>query len=193
MRNRNLWLVSLLFCCYNFVFVSFLTWGPTFLQSVRHASIIRASHIIGVASIVNMLASPLAGFLLDKTGARKVMSALPLLVMAFLFPVSTMVSDNVFLALAAAVGFFGGSIPAGVFSSAADIVGDERLAGIAMAVIQIGQNAGMMLGPLIFGFVIESWGWQVAFRALAPVGIFGTVCGLLANFSRQPPLVSCES
>ena len=30
LRNRNLWLISLLFCCFNFVVVAFLTWGPPF-------------------------------------------------------------------------------------------------------------------------------------------------------------------
>ena len=193
MRNRNLWLISLLFCCFNFVLVSFLSWGPTFLQSVRHASIIRASHIIALTSILTMVTCPMVGFLLDKTGARKVICALPLLVMAFLFPANAMVSENVFLALVVAIGFFGGFIPTGVFSSAADVVGDDRLAGIAMAVIQIGQNTGMLLGPLVFGLLIESSGWQVAFWALAPISVLGTISGLIANFSRQPPLVSCDS
>jgi predicted MFS family arabinose efflux permease len=193
MRNRNLWLISLLFCCFNFVVVSFLTWGPTFLQSVRHASIIGASHIIGLTSIMSMVNAQMAGFLLDKTGARKVICALPLLVMAFLFPANTIVSGNVFLALVVAIGFFGGFIPTSVFSSAADVVGDERLAGMGMAVIQIGQNTGMLLGPLVFGLLIESSGWQVAFWVLAPISILGALSGLIANFSRQPPLVSCDS
>ena len=192
MRNPNLWLISLLFCCFNFVIVSFLTWGPTFLQSVRHVSIIRASHIVSLTSILSMAAAQIAGWTLDRTGARKVMSALPLLVIASLFPASGAVGESLFLFLAAAIGFLAGFVPTSVFSSAADVVGDERLSGIAMAVIQIGQNTGMLLGPLVFGLLIESWGWQVAFWALAPVGVLGSITGLLANFSRQPPLVSCD-
>jgi len=140
-----------------------------------------------------MVTCPMVGFLLDKTGARKVICALPLLVMAFLFPANATVSENVFLALVVAIGFFGGFIPTAVFSSAADVVGDERLAGIAMAVIQIGQNTGMLLGPLVFGLLIESSRWQAAFWALAPISVLGTISGLIANFSRQPPLVSCDS
>jgi MFS family permease len=142
---------------------------------------------------MTMVTSPIMGFLLDKTGARKVICALPLLVMALLFPASGVVSENAFLALVVAIGFFGGFIPASVFSSATDVVGDERLAGIAMAVIQIGQNTGMLLGPLVFGLLIESSGWQVAFWVLAPISILGTLSGLIANFSRQPPVFSCDS
>ena len=193
LRNRNLWLISLLFCCFNFTVVAFLTWGPTFLHSVRHASIIRASHIMSLTSILNMVAAPLAGWMLDKTGSRKVLCALPLLAMAFLFPANATASENLFLALTVAIGFLGGFVPTGVFSSAVEIVGDERLTGMAMAVIQIGQNSGMLLGPLVFGWLVESSGWQAAFWALAPVGVLGAVSGLVANFSRQRPVVSCQS
>jgi MFS family permease len=62
-----------------------------------------------------------------------------------------------------------------------------------MAVIQIGQNMGMFLGPLVFGLLIEYWGWQAAFWALAPICVIGTISGLIANFSRQPPIVSCDA
>jgi MFS family permease len=52
----------------------------------------------------------------------------------------------------------------------------------AMAVIQIGQNAGMLLGPLVFGWVIESGGgWQMAFWVLAPVSVLGAVAGWMAR------------
>lgn len=193
MRNRNLWLISLLFCCFNFVVVSFVTWGPTFLQSVRHASMTRASHIMSLSSIISMVAAQIAGWVLDKTGARKPACAVPLLVMAVIFPVIAAVSENVFLSLVAVTGFLGGFIPTTIFSSAADVVGDERLAGMAMAVVQIGQNAGVLLGPLVVGLLIEYWGWQIAFSALAPVAVLGAISGLAANLSRQPPLVYCES
>jgi len=193
LRMRNLWLISLLFCCFNFVFVAFVTWGPTFLHNIRHASIIRASHIMSLTSILNMVAAPLAGRMLDKTGSKKILCALPLLAMAFLFPVNATASENLFLALTVAIGFLGGFVPAGVFSSAVEIAGDERLAGMAMAVIQVGQNSGMLLGPLVFGWLVESLGWQVAFWALVPVGVLGAVSGLAADFSRQHPVVSCRS
>ena len=47
-----------------------------------------------------------------------------------------------------------------------------------MAVIPIGRNAGMLLGPLVFGWGVESGGgWQAAFSVLAPVSILGAVAG----------------
>jgi hypothetical protein len=43
-----------------------------------------------------------------------------------------------FLVLTAVTGFVSGLAPAGVFSARVEVVGDGRLGGMAMAVIQIG-------------------------------------------------------
>jgi hypothetical protein len=45
-----------------------------------------------------------------------------------------------------------------------EIVGDQRGSKIAMAVIQIGQDASLLLGRLVFWGVVESGGgWQAVF------------------------------
>jgi MFS family permease len=98
--------------------------------------------------------------------------------MAPLYPLSFFAGENCFPALVITLGFISGFVPTGVFSGAVEMVRDERLSGMAMAVIQIGQNAGMLLGPLVFGWIIESGGgWQTAFWVLAPVSILGAVAG----------------
>ena len=102
-------------------------------------------------------------------------------VMAFLFPLSFGAGEGLFLLLAMAIGFLAGFVPTGVFSAGVEVVGDEQLAGMAMAVIQIGQNSGMLLGPLILGWVVESFGWQTAFWSLAPVSVLGSICAWTAR------------
>jgi len=181
LRNRNLWLISLLFCCFNFVFIAFVTWAPTFLHQVRHASLARASHLVSVTTILTIVACPTAGWISDKIGSRKSICLIPPILMAFLFPLGSLASENLFLLLAAAIGFIGGFVPTGVFSAGVEVVGDERLGGMAMAVIQIGQNSGMLLGPLVFGWAVESWGWQAAFWTLTPVSLLGAIAAWIAR------------
>ena len=80
------------------------------------------------------------------------------------------------------MGLTGGFTPAGVFSATSEVVKDHRLRGMAMGVIQIGQNVGMLLGPVVFGSIIQFWGgWQVAYWGLVPVTAVGIVAGLLAK------------
>ena len=48
--------------------------------------------------------------------------------------------------------------------------------------IQIGQNSGVLLRALVFGWVVESWGgWPTAFWILAPVSVSGAIAGWMAK------------
>jgi MFS family permease len=182
LSNRDLWLSSLLFCCFNFVFIAFITWAPTFLHQTRGMSLARAAFLVSLASILTIVACPTSGWVSDRTGTRKWVAVIPMALMAPLYPLSFFAGENCFPALVIMLGFISGFVPTGVFSGAVETVGDERLSGMAMAVIQIGQNAGMLLGPLVFGWIIESGGgWQTAFWVLAPVSILGAVAGWMVR------------
>jgi MFS family permease len=182
LSHRDLWLASLLFGCFNFVFIAFITWAPTFLQQVRGISMARAAFLVSLASILTIVACPTSGWISDRTGTRKWVAVIPMALMAPLFPLFFSAGETGFLFLVVLVGFIGGFVPTGVFSGAVETVGDERLSGMAMAVIQIGQNAGMLLGPLVLGWIIESGGgWQTAFWVLAPVSILGAVAGWMSR------------
>lgn len=182
LSNRDLWLTSFLFCCFNFVFIAFITWAPTFLHQVRGISMARAAFLVSLTTILTIIACPTSGWVSDRIGTRKWVAVIPMVLMAPLFPLFFSAGETGFLSLAVLVGFIGGFVPTGVFSGAVETVGDERLSGMAMAVIQIGQNAGMLLGPLVIGWVIESGGgWQTAFWVLAPVSILGAMAGWLSR------------
>ena len=181
LRNRDLWLISLLFGCFNFVFVGFITWAPTFLNQGRHVSLAHAALLVSLTPIISMAAGPIAGWISDRIGSRKGICAIPPFLMALLFPLSFSAGEGVFLLLAIAIGFLAGFIPTGVFSAGVEVVGNEHLAGMAMAVIQIGQNSGMILGPLMIGWVGESFGWQAAFWSMAPVSVLGGISAWTAR------------
>jgi predicted MFS family arabinose efflux permease len=182
LSNRDLWLTSLLFCCFNFVFIAFITWAPTFLHQVRGISMARAAFLVSLTTILTIIACPTSGWVSDRIGTRKWVAVIPMVLMAPLFLLFFSAGETGFLALVILLGFIGGFVPTGVFSGAVEMAGDERLSGMAMAVIQIGQNAGMLLGPLVMGWLIESGGgWQTAFWVLAPVSVLGAVAGWMSR------------
>ena len=176
-----IWQISLLFGCFNFVFIGFITWAPTFLIQGRQVSMAHAALLMSLTSIMSMAAGPTAGWISDRIGSRKGICAIPPVLMAFLFPLSFSAGESLFFLLAVAIGFLAGFVPTGVFSAGVEVVGDEQLAGAAMAVIQIGQNSGMLLGPLILGWVAESFGWQAVFWSLVPVSVFGGISAWTAR------------
>lgn len=182
LRNGDLWLLSLLFGCFNFVFIGYLTWAPTFLHEIRHFSLARASFMVSLMTMLTLISCPMAGWISDRIGSRKVICVLPMFLMTVLFPMGFYVKADLLPLLVVALGFVGGFVPPGVFAAAVETVGDERLGGMAMAVIQIGQNAGMLLGPFLLGWMVEAMGgWETAFLSLAPVGIVGTIAGWIAK------------
>jgi hypothetical protein len=51
-----------------------------------------------------------------------------------------------------------------------------------MAVVMMGQNAGVLIGPLIFGALVESpGGWGLAFASLPVICLLGVWAGARAR------------
>ena len=119
-------------------------------------------------------------------GSRKAICVIPMILLMTLWPLVFFVSEGLFLPLVITIGFVSGFIPTGIFSAGSEVVGDERLAGMAMAVIMVGQNAGMLMGPLVFGWIVEvTGGWQIAFWALVPVCAAGAIAGWMAKMRQS--------
>jgi len=182
LRNRDLWLISFLFCCFNLAFIAFVTWTPTFLNAIRGVSLARASLLMSFLTMFTLVSLPISGWVSDRAGSRKLVCVTPMILLMILWPVTFFVGEGGFLPLVIAMGLVGGFVPTGVFSAGVEAVGDERLAGMAMAVIQVGQNAGMLMGPLAFGWIVEAaGGWQIAFWMLVPVCAGGAIAGWMAK------------
>jgi MFS family permease len=182
LRNRDLWLISVLWGCFSFSFTSFLTWAPTFLRDVHGFSFTRASFLMSAMAMLGIVGCPIAGWISDRLGSRKVVCVIPMMAMLILWPLASVAGGTLFSFLAMLIAFLGGFPPTGVFSATSEVVRDEKLRGMAMGVIQIGQNVGLLLGPLVFGSIIQFFGgWQMAFWALVPVTALGIVAGMMAK------------
>src|SRR4030043_366273 len=188
LRNRDLWMISTLFGCFNYVFMAFITWAPTFLHEVRQASLTHASLMVSLMAVLPLVSCPMAGGVSDLIPSPQPIRLLPMILMTLLFPLIFHVPAEILIPLVVVLGFIGGFVPTGIFAAGVEAVGDERLGGMAMAVIQIGQNSGMLLGPLVFGWMVESGGgWPIAFWTLAPVGAIGALVGWVAKMDQVRP------
>ena len=54
------------------------------------------------------------------------------------------------------------------FAVIPEVVGGPKLAGMGMAVMALGQNVGMLIGPWAFGHSIENFGWMTSCYLLLP-------------------------
>jgi MFS family permease len=177
LTNRDIWLLAVQFCCFALVFLAFNTFFPTFLATERGYSLGYAGFISSLATVVILGSAPLAGWLSDRIGSRKLVytSAFALGSVMFLFPFHLWGWQiPLFLLIQ---GIFIGAIPTATFAAVPEIMGKAQLAGIGMAIIMLGQNLGMFVGPALFGGMVEATSWAIAGYLLIPISAVGIITG----------------
>jgi DHA1 family inner membrane transport protein len=117
----------------------------------------------------------------DRIGSLKKPYLVGLAASIILLPLLGVLSVSGPIVLMVVNGFVMGVIPTNIFAGTVEIAGDERQGGAAMPVIMVGQNAGMLLGPIVFGTLARSVGWPVATASLAVMSALGLLTGWLAK------------
>ncbi len=67
-------------------------------------------------------------------------------------------------------------------ASLADIIGNQRSGGKVLALYQMTQDFGAILGPILVGFMVDAWGYRIAFLSCGLVGFAALMAwGLLGK------------
>ncbi len=179
LANRDIWLLGALFGLFNMATISISTYYPTFLTEVRGYTMASASTTASTSMIVLLFSAPLAGILSDKLGSRKMFFTWPFLIIAILFLLPFTIQGSAIPLWLGFLGAFAGIIPAATFSAAPEIMKKPELSGLGMAVVTLGQNLGMFIGPLIFAAFQASSGWAGAGYWMIPFLLLGFLIGWL--------------
>ena len=181
LANRDIWLLALEFGAFNLVFLALATFYPTFLSENRGYTLPQASFIASIATIAVLFSAPLAGWLSDRIGSRRLLMALPFLLFCVILLLPFRVTGWQIYALMIAQGLIVGAVPTATFAAAPEVMKDARLAGLGLAVVMFGQNLGMFVGPVLFGRMVESLGWISAGAFLIPFCLLGFVAAWLVR------------
>jgi len=168
MSNYRLWMISLQFLCFNLIVMAFSTFYPTFLQEIRDYTEARAGVMSSLIMIVSLFAAPLAGYVTDRYGKRRYWMLSAWFIGAILYLLPFNVTGLMIPCLLIAMGILTAPIVPPSFASIPEIVGSPKLAGMGMAVMALGQNVGMLIGPWAFGLSVESLGWWTSCYLLFP-------------------------
>ncbi len=181
MANRSSWLLAASFACFNLTFLGMGTFLPTFLADVRGYPLADAAIIVNIPSIVVLLSAPLAGWVSDRLGTRKWVYSFGYLTLAAIIVLPFYLTGAGLVAYMIVQGLLIGSIPTATFAAAPEVMRDPRMAGIAMAVLMLGQNIGMVIGPILFGSLVSVIGWAATGFCLIPVLLLGFLFGWLVE------------
>lgn len=182
LSNRNVWLLGLLFFCFTMVFPGFLNNMPTYLNLVRGYTLGQAALIVSLSSLATIVGCPLMGLLSDRIGSRKKVYTAALLIVAvlWLFPYHlTGAAIPLFLVV---FGVVAGALPTMIFTSLPEVVPRPELAGIGMGGVVTLQNLGLLIGPVMFGRIVQvSGNWALAGYAMIPITLAAVVVGWLVD------------
>jgi MFS family permease len=182
MANTGLWLIALQFLCYNLVCLALGTYYPTFLNAVRGYTLSGASFVFSLCTIAATFSQPLGGYLSDRLGVRKPLIVISSVIVALICLFPFVVIGWMIPALVIGLGVVSGAVVPASFAAVPEVMESRELAGIGMAVLALGQNLGMFIGPIMFGKLAETIGWAGAGYALIPVCVIGVIAACLAKF-----------
>jgi predicted MFS family arabinose efflux permease len=183
LRNRDVWLLGLVFCTQNVMFLSVSTFMPMFLESTRGMSNEAASGVTGVIMLCCAISGAACGFISGRLPSRKPLIAAPMLVLMLLLLLPFRIGPEHMTALMVCIGLFTGLIPTAIFILVQEVCAGREEISMGLGVVALGQNLGMFAGPALFGAWVDSFGWVMAAQLLMPFGLVGFVAAL---FLRTP-------
>jgi MFS family permease len=176
--NRNVWLLGLLFFCFTMVVPGFTNNLPVYLNSARGYSLGEAALIVSVSWLATIVGCPLIGMISDRIGSRKKVYTAALLIVAVLWLFPYHLSGVAIPFFLAVFGLATGALPTMVIAALPEVVERPELAGIGMGGVVTLQNLGLLLGPVIFGRIVQvSGNWAVAGYAMIPMTLLAVVVG----------------
>ncbi|WP_338448045.1 MFS transporter [Niallia oryzisoli] len=155
-KNKNIWWAALAFASFTFTFFSFNTWITTYLTEETSMSLMIATLIPSLVAILTMASNLYSGVLLNKLGNSLFVFLVPAIAFTIAWPIFTSSSLGVLYGIALILGLFSGFIPTIVFAAAPLLAERKETIGIAMSIVIIGENAGILIGPEIFGY-LRQW------------------------------------
>jgi len=182
LANRNVWLLGLLFFCFTMVFPGFSNNMPTYLHTVRGYSLAQAALIVSLSSLATIVGCPLMGLLSDRIGSRKKVYTAALLIVAVLWLLPYQLTGAAIPLFLVVFGLVAGAIPTMIFASLPEVMERPELAGIGMGGVVMLQNLGLLLGPVMFGRIVQvSGNWALAGYAMIPITLLAVLIGQLVD------------
>lgn len=166
-------LATMLFCIGCFGFVNWIAtcWAQTFSWDEGQANM-----WVGYFSIFGVVAAVIIGALLNRVKNRKLFG----MVMLCAYGVASvfgMFMDNPSFLIGFVIiyGFVDAGFPCVLWTMAAQTVKKPELAGVALGVVSIGFNVGILLGPPIIGAIVEAAGWHAGAIAICASCVLAAV------------------
>ena len=155
------WLPAITFILFNIGYFGIATYYPTFLVEKVGADQAVANLVVSLNALVGVPGAVVAGIAMNKLSVpkRKYFPAFTMVFLALCYLVAFSI-PNLMLAivLMLLVGFTCCFVPPSLYTIGPDIIKAPSLTAIAIAVVTLGQNLGMSIGPVALGAIVDMTG-----------------------------------
>ena len=166
--NAEVWFAALAFAAYTFGFFSLATWITTYLSEAMGRTLLQAANASTLYWPFSMLSNIYGGFFLKKFGHSRLLFIVPPAGLAVLWPLYAIPSLETFYAVLVLMGLIAGIVPTIIFASGPLLAKRPEGIGVAMAIIIIGENLGILIGPEVFGILRQySGGFTLGYCVLS--------------------------
>lgn len=173
--NRNLLLLTLGMLAFGLTMMPVMTYYPTYLNEVAGMTLTKAGMMAGLIGIIAIPVSPLAGLISDRIGSRKKVGIAGFVFLLIGLPIAFMVSGEMVWVVVILGGLVVGIITPIFMAAVPDALDDVGLVPLGMAALVMGVNLGLVVGPPIFGALVEKVGWANGAFIFTPVAVLGIV------------------
>lgn len=182
LKDLRIWMLALVFAIFNAVSPGGTTnFLPTYLVEGVGMDLAMSNWTVAAMMIGVCLCEPLCGMLSDKIGSRKKVIVIPLMgliVTSFFIFNPVLGFAGLVVCIFIHVSIFSSGVSTGTYAAAPELAGKPEHAGIANGMVAVGQNLGLLVGPLVFSNILAAtgndwlsvgWFWLVPAAAVAAV------------------------
>lgn len=179
LKSGSTWILTLCglifnFCCFGFATYISLYWAQTFYGGDMTAS----NQWVAILYALEVPIVIFLGWVMNhiSLGKRKYMGVIGFALYTFiLFACFRMDDPALILPFVIIYPFLEGAIPTTYWTLVASTAKKPEYAGTSIGILNIGLNAGVLLGSPVTGFFIEHYGWAAATWPLAIASVAGAI------------------
>jgi MFS family permease len=191
--NPASWILALVFGTFNFAFMGFATWGPSYYIEELGLSLETASFYASLGSLAVITSTIIAGRVLDRVKNRHMVMTISLAISGvLLFWCFQLGSANAIVPYTLLLSFVAGFVPTTTFTLAPETMPDPRFVGLALGIVSVGQNVGMFFGPPIVGNLIAGGNWAAGVIPLVIAAAIGVVASIVLRSRQTSALQALE-
>jgi MFS family permease len=168
-------MIAISFGMYNLTVMAWNNFYPDFLATKRGFSLEDAGFTSSLLMLAGIFAGPIAGFISDRIGSRKMVILVPYIILTLLFLFPFTVTGWMIPGVMILAGITVGAIAPVTLAAVPEIMKKPETIGIGMGVAALCQNLGMYIGPALFGALLEITGWAAAGYLMIPLCVIGVI------------------